>query len=289
VVVISPWASLLPRIEPAPATAKGLASPRVVTKPSFSERGAVVTGANRGIGKAIALAFLRSGWQVLAVARTDASLSTLADEAGADAKALERLACDVADVVQLQNAIARLSARRPVPAVLVNNAGVSLSAPLEKTGRAELEHLLEVNVVAPYLLAAALVPAMAEAGGGRVVNIASIAGLRGIRYTSAYCASKHALVGLTRALAVEWASRGVTVNAVCPGWTETDMLASAVRTVTEKTGRSAEQARSAILARNPLARAVTPKEVAALVLYLASAEAASLTGAALPVDGGESA
>jgi NAD(P)-dependent dehydrogenase (short-subunit alcohol dehydrogenase family) len=261
----------------------------VETRGAFPERGALITGANRGIGKATALAFLRSGWRVVALARSAASLHALAREAAPCDAALERLGCDVADGAQLQDTIARLRARALVPAVLVNNAGISLSSPLERTGRAELAQVLEVNVVAPYLLCAALVPAMAEAGGGRVVNVASIAGLRGIRYTSAYCASKHALVGLTRALAVEWASRGVTVNAVCPGWTDTDMLANAVRTVREKTGRSAEQARSAILARNPLARAVTAEEVAALVLYLASAEAASLTGAALPVDGGESA
>jgi len=256
---------------------------------SFPERGAVVTGANRGIGEAVALALLRAGWRVLAVARTLPSLEALAGRAGAQREALEGMACDLADAAAVERTCQALRERRPVPALLVNNAGVSLSAPLERTGRAELEKVLAINTVAPYALCASLVPAMAGAGGGRVVNVASIAGLRGLRYTSAYCASKHALLGMTRALAVEWADRGVTVNAVCPGWTQTDMLSAAVRTVSEKTGRSAEQARAAILANNPLRRAVTPEEVAALVLYLASPPAASLTGAALPVDGGESA
>jgi NAD(P)-dependent dehydrogenase (short-subunit alcohol dehydrogenase family) len=130
---------------------------------------------------------------------------------------------------------------------------------------------------------------MAEAGGGRVINIGSIASLKGIRYTSAYCASKHALLGLTRALAVEWGKRNVTVNAVCPGWTQTDMFTRAVESVVHKTGRSPEQAREAILASNPMGRPVRPEEVAELVLYLSSTAAAALTGAALPVDSGESA
>jgi len=256
---------------------------------SFAERGAVVTGANRGIGEAIVLALLQEGWRVLAVARTLPALETVAARAAQHRGALEGMACDLADPAALERTCRALRERRPVPALLVNNAGISLSAPLERTGRADLERVLAINTVAPYALCAALVPAMAGAGGGRVVNVASIAGLRGIRYTSAYCASKHALVGLTRALAVEWADRGVTVNVVCPGWTETDMLSTAVRTVSEKTGRSAEQARAAILAHNPLGRAVRPEEVAELVLHLASPLGAALTGAALPVDGGESA
>jgi NAD(P)-dependent dehydrogenase (short-subunit alcohol dehydrogenase family) len=256
---------------------------------SFASRGVVVTGANRGIGHAVALAFLQEGWRVVALARTLASLDGLRQLAGPRETALERLACDVADAEALERTCLLLRERLPAPAVLVNNAGISLSAPLERTRRVELEQVLAVNAVAPYMLCAALLPGMASAGGGRVVNVASIAGLRGLRYTSAYCASKHALVGLTRALAVEWADRGVTVNAICPGWTDTDMLRTAVSTVTEKTGRSKEQARAAILSKNPLGRAVSPEEVAALVLYLASPRAASLTGAALPIDGGESA
>src|SRR5262245_4063726 len=255
----------------------------------FLERGAVVTGANRGIGKAIALAFLRAGWPVVALARTAESLDALRREAGDLATRIRPMACDLSDPAQLDGAVQALADADPVPAVLVNNAGISLSAPLQRTSTEELQRLLQVNTVAPYLLCRALIPRMAEAGGGRVVNIGSIASLKGIRYTSAYCASKHALLGLTRALAVEWGKRNVTVNAVCPGWTETDMFSRAVESVAHKTGRSPEQAREAILASNPMGRPVRPEEVAELVLYLSSPAAGGLTGAALPVDSGESA
>ena len=255
----------------------------------FVQRGAVVTGANRGIGKAIALAFLRAGWPVVAVARTAESLDPLRQEAGAQASRIRPMACDLADAAQLEAAAQALAAADPVPAVLVNNAGISLSAPLQRTSTDELQRVLQVNTVAPYILCRALVPRMADAGGGRVINIGSIASLKGIRYTSAYCASKHALLGLTRALAVEWGKRNVTVNAVCPGWTDTDMLTRAIDAVVQKTGRSADQAREAVLAANPMGRPVMPEEVASLVLYLSSPAAAGLTGAALPVDCGEAA
>jgi len=255
----------------------------------FVQRGAVVTGANRGIGKAIALAFLRAGWPVVAVARTAESLESLRQEAGDLASRIRPLACDLADAAQLDGAAQALAGADPVPAVLVNNAGISLSAPLQRTTTEELHRVLQVNTVAPYVLCRALVPRMADAGGGRVINIGSIASLKGIRYTSAYWASKHALLGLTRALAVEWGKRNITVNAVCPGWTETDMFSHALEAVVQRTGRSAEQAREAVLASNPMGRPVRPEEVAALVLYLSSPEAAGLTGAALPVDCGEAA
>ena len=253
------------------------------------QRGAVVTGANRGIGKAIALAYLRAGWPVLAIARTLESLDALRKEAGDLAPRIRALACDLADAAQLDGAARALAATDPVPAVLVNNAGISLSAPLQRTSDEELQRVLQINAVAPYVLCRALVPRMADAGGGRVINIGSIASLKGIRYTSAYCASKHALLGLTRALAVEWGKRNVTVNAVCPGWTETDMLSRALDAVVQKTGRSADQAREAVLAHNPMGRSVRPEEVAGLVIYHARLEAAGLTGAALSVDCGEAA
>ena len=255
----------------------------------LQERGAVVTGANRGIGKTIALAFLRAGWPVVAVARTTQSLDALRQEAGGLSERLEAMACDLSDPAQLEGAAQALADAEPVPGVLVNNAGITVSAPLHKTSAEDLQRVLQVNTVAPYLLCRALIPRMADAGGGRVINIGSIASLKGIRYTSAYCASKHALLGMTRALAIEWGKKAVTVNAVCPGWTETDMFNRALEAVVHRTGRSPEQARDAVLASNPMGRPVQPEEVAALVLYLSSPAAAGLTGAALPVDCGEAA
>ena len=249
----------------------------------------MVTGANRGIGKAISLAFLRAGWPVVAMGRTVDSLDALRREAGELAERIRPLACDLTDAAQLEGAAQALAGADPVPAVLVNNAGITVSAPLNRTSTEDLQRVLQVNTVAPYLLCRALIPRMAEVGGGRVVNIGSIASLRGIRYTSAYCASKHALLGMTRALAIEWAKKAITVNAVCPGWTETDMFSRALEAVVHKTGRSREEAQAAVLANNPMGRAVRPEEVAELVLYLSSPAAAGLTGAALPVDCGEAA
>jgi len=248
-----------------------------------------VTGANRGIGKSIALAFLRAGWPVVALARTAESLESLRQEAGPLSDLLKAMACDLSDPAQLEGAAQALADADPVPGVLVNNAGITVSAPLHRTTPEDLRRVLQVNTVAPYLLCRALIPRMAEAGGGRVINIGSIAALRGIRYTSAYCASKHALLGMTRALAIEWGKKAVTVNAICPGWTETDMFTRALEAVVHRTGRSPEQARDAVLASNPMGRPVQPDEVAALVLYLSSPAAAGLTGAALPVDCGEAA
>ncbi len=253
----------------------------------LEQRGVVVTGANRGIGKAVALAFLRAGWPVLALARTAESLDGLRSEAGEHAGRMKTLACDLADGNQLEGAAQTVADVDPIPGVLVNNAGIALSAPLHGTSTPDLYRVLAVNTVAPFVLCRALVPRMAQAGGGRVINIASVAALRGMRYTSAYCASKHALLGMTRALALEWATKGVTVNAVCPGWAETDMLSRALDAVVEKTGRTPEEARAAVLAHNPMGRPVTAEEVASLCLYLASPGATAMTGAVLSVDGGE--
>jgi len=255
----------------------------------FQQRGAVVTGANRGIGKAIALAYLRAGWPVVALARSAASLDALRTEAGPLGGGIRTMSADLAELADVERAAQALASVDPVPAVLVNNAGISISAPLQRTSTEELLRVLQINTVAPYLLCRALIPRMAEAGGGRVVNIGSIAALKGIRYTSAYCASKHALLGLTRALAVEWGKRNVTVNCVCPGWTDTDMFHRALDAVVAKTGRTEEEAKAAVLASNPMGRPVTPEEVAQLVLHLSSPAAAGLTGAALPVDCGEAA
>jgi NAD(P)-dependent dehydrogenase (short-subunit alcohol dehydrogenase family) len=244
---------------------------------------AVVTGASRGIGRAVAQRFARNGYQVWALARTVAALEELRKEG------IRPLEVDVTDPRRLEAALGTLTHEGPAPSVLVNNAGIALSAPLAKTSLDDFERVMALNVRAAFMLCQGLMPAMAKVGDGRVINIASTAALKGFKYTSAYCASKHALLGLTRALAVEFASKGVTVNAVCPGWTDTDMLARSAEAISSATGRSKAQAVQALQDMNPMKRLTRPEEVADLCLFLASPSAATVTGAAYTMDGGESA
>ena len=253
------------------------------TMGTSDRRMAVVTGASRGIGRAIALAFAREGYEVWALARSREQLQGLQAEAGG---AVRLLAVDVASESELL-AASRTVLEAGAPAVLVNNAGIALAAPLNKTSTQDFERLMAVNVTAPFILCRELMPAMAAAGGGRVLNIASTAAVKGFRYTSAYCASKHALLGLTRALAVEYGKKNVTVNAVCPGWVETDMLSAATGNISKATGRTEEQSREALASMNAMGRIIQPEEVAALCLFLASDAAAAVTGANYAIDGGE--
>lgn len=244
---------------------------------------AVVTGASRGIGRAVALAFAREGHDVWALARSTEGLEALRKEGG---EAIRPLSVDVADEAAVL-AACRTVLASGAPRVLVNNAGIAISAPLTKTSTEDYHRVMAVNVTAPFLFCRELMPAMAAAGGGRVINMASTAAVKGMRYTSAYCASKHALLGLTRALAVEYARKGLTVNAVNPGWTETDMLTAAASAVSQGSGRSEADAKQALASMNAMGRIIQPEEVAALCLFLASDAAAGVTGAAYAMDGGE--
>ncbi len=240
-----------------------------------------VTGASRGIGKAIAQRFLAEGWRVWALARTKESVADLKGD-------VHFVPFDAANEASVLSAAKTLTTEAGHLTALVNNAGIALSAPLHKTSLEEFARIQHVNVTAPFLLIRELSGAMVKAGHGRVINIASTAGSKGFKYTAAYCASKHALLGLTRALAVELASKGVTVNAVSPGWTETDMLTNAVDKIAATTGRGAADARDTLEKMNPLHRAVKPEEVADVVFFLASsAGAAAITGANYAIDGGE--
>ncbi len=244
---------------------------------------AVVTGASRGIGRAVALGFIKEGYTVWAMARSAEALEGLRREAG---EALRPVTLDVTDEAALV-AACRTVLQAGTPRVLVNNAGISISAPLTKTRTEDMARLMAINVTAPYLFCRELIPAMATAGGGRVINIGSVASVRGVPYTSAYCASKHALLGITRSLAVEYARKGVTVNQVNPGWVDTDMLSQAVGTISKTTGRSEQQARETLAAMNATGRVIRPEEVAATCLFLASDAAEGITGAAIPLAGGD--
>ena len=240
---------------------------------------AVITGASRGIGAAIAEA-LAPDHDLLLVGRTAAALEQHA--ARLDAQVHVADLSNPADRAALCEQIAGAT-------VLVNNAGVAPSAPAHRTDDATWAQAMTINATAPFELCRAVIPGMKTAGWGRVVNIASTAALKGYKFTAAYSASKGALVSMTRAMAVELATTGITVNAICPGFTDTDIVASAVANISEKTGRSAGQARESLESFSPMQRLIAPREVATMVRYLIHDSAAAVTGAALPLDGGETA
>lgn len=241
-----------------------------------------ITGAARGIGLAIAERFLAEQWTVFCLARAEQAISTL--KAKGDARFVPFDASSIDSVTQAARTI--LSSTGTLDA-LVNNAGIALSAPLAKTSNDEFLRIQAINVTAPFVLSRELLPALIAAKG-RIVNVCSTAARKGFKYTSAYCASKHALLGLTRSLAVELASKHVTVNAVSPGWTDTDMMTATVEKIVKTTGRSSDDARATIEAMNPMGRAIKPGEVAELVHFLAaSAAAAAVTGADYAIDAGE--
>jgi len=245
---------------------------------------AVVTGAGRGIGLAIALDLSQRGYEIWAVGRAPESFSALRPALG---QARWRPFC--ADLSQREATLKLAEELRAQPvSILVNNAGVAHSAPFKRHSLQAFDEELQVNTVAPFVLSQAVLPGMMDQGFGRIINIASTAGLRGAKYTTGYCASKHAVVGFTKALALECAQTGVTVNAICPGWTDTDMVTRSAQTIAQQTGRSETHARETLAQLNPMGRLVKPEEVARLCGHLTTPEAAAITGAALTVDGGES-
>ena len=243
---------------------------------------ALVTGGGRGIGAAIAMALTRQGARVTILGRTEAVLK--AAVARGDAAAY--IVADVADASGFEKAMAGIAAAGTMD-VLVNNAGTALSAPFLKTGNADFQRMLDVHLLGPAIAARALLPGMMAQKFGRIVNIASTAALKGYPYTSAYAAAKHGLLGLTRALAMEVASTGVTVNAVCPGFTDTDMAEASIQTIVAKTGRTPEAARAELTRTNPMGRMIAPEEVADAVCFLARRESGAITGSTVTVAGGE--
>lgn len=251
-------------------------------------RHAVVTGASRGIGAAIADELARRGADVTLLGRDAGALEAHAAAiSGRHGVKTLPLQCDVADAARVESVFADAVARMGDPQILVNNAGQADAATFLDTTPQLWQRMLSVNLMGPVHCTRAVLPAMLAARRGRIVNIASMAGLTAYALTSAYTASKHALVGLTRALALEVRKHGITANAVCPGYTDTDMAALAEQNLMAALHKSAAEARAIILRRNPRGELIHPEEVARAVAWLCTDAASAINGQAIPVAGGE--
>ena len=251
---------------------------------TIATRHAVVTGAARGIGAAIARALIGAGARVTLLGRDAQRLASLAATLQGETCCV---AADVSDPAEVTRAFVEARERLGPIAILVNNAGQAETAPFGRMSLDVWHRMLAVNLTGTMLCSQAALADMVDAAYGRIVNIASTAALRGFRYGTAYAASKHGVLGLTRSLALEVADRGITVNAVCPGYVETDMMGQAIDNVMARTGRTREEARAYFASQNPQQRVVQPGEVAEAVLWLCGDGAAGVNGAAIPISGGD--
>jgi 3-hydroxybutyrate dehydrogenase len=248
---------------------------------------ALITGGGRGIGRAVAFAFAREGARVAVVARTGQEVASVAEEIRDECKVeTMHASCDVSDKESIERAFTEVERRLGSVDILVNNAGIAESAPLVKTSDELWQRHLAINLSGTFYCMRTALPQMISRGWGRIINVASIAGKTGAPYISAYAASKHGVLGLTRTVALEVATKGVTVNAICPGYVDTDMTTRAIETIEAKTGKSVSDALETIRRMSPQNRLITPEEVAAVALLLASEEGRGINGQAINVDGG---
>jgi NAD(P)-dependent dehydrogenase (short-subunit alcohol dehydrogenase family) len=261
-----------------------------MTAAASPPRHALVTGASRGIGAAIARALAGSGMHVTLLGRDRAALEAVA-RSGPAGRSQHLAVADVTDPVAMQQAVAGAVAVLGPVHILVNNAGQAHSSPIDHMPPALWQQMLQTNLSGVFHGIQAVLPSMrtcaTESDPGRIINIASTAGLQGYPQVSAYVAAKHGVIGLTRALALELAKDAITVNAICPGYTDTDLATQAVEALARNTGKSPAQARALIARRNPQQRLITPEEVAATVLWLCQPASRSVNGQALAIDGGE--
>ena len=259
----------------------------MTVRSGLSGRTAVITGGGRGVGADVARLLAADGAAVLVAARTSSEVEEVATELRRNGANAAATTCDVSDPRSVDSLAARATEAFGRVDILINNAGIATAAPLARTTLDDWNRTLAINATGAFLCMQAFVPGMLERKWGRVVNVASTLALTGYRYTSAYTASKHALLGLTRAVATEAAAHGVTVNAVCPSYLDTRMTEETLARVTAKTGRSRDEALEAIIGQNPQRRLIDPREVATAIVYLCSDAAASINGTALVIDGGE--
>jgi NAD(P)-dependent dehydrogenase (short-subunit alcohol dehydrogenase family) len=244
---------------------------------------ALITGGGTGIGAAIAARLCETGARITVVGRRPEPLQEVAD--GLDGA--QAVPFDVTDEAAVEEGLTTATERFGPVDVLINNAGAADSSPFARTTSDAWRAMLEVNLTGAFLVSRAVLPGMVERGWGRIVSIASTAGLKGYAYVAAYCAAKHGVIGMTRSLALEVAPKGVTVNAVCPGYTETELLGESVANIVDKTGASEDEARAQLLESNPQGRFVSPVEVAEAAAWLVSSNAGAITGQAIVVAGGE--
>ena len=256
----------------------------------LQQRHAVVTGASRGIGAAIARQLAQAGAQLTLIGRSREGLDNIVAELQADTR-VHIEAVDVTDNAGVQAAIQRAEQALGPIHILVNNAGQAISQTFDKTDFALWQAMIDINLTGTYICTHAALPSMLKAAAtgtpGRIIHIASTAGLQGYAYVSAYTAAKHGVIGLTKALALELARKNITVNALCPGYTETDIVQTAIGNIVAKTGKTAQQARDTLASGNPQQRLVQPEEIAQAVIWLCSPGSGAINGQAIAIDGGE--
>lgn len=244
---------------------------------------AVITGGGSGIGLAIAKAFDNRGIKTSIIGRHMERLQ----DAAATLQHATPFQLDITEPGNVMSVVALIEQQQGPIDILVNNAGAAKTAPFQKMSYENWQKMISVNLNGTFLMTQNVLMTMAQRGHGRIINIASTAGLKGYGYTSAYCAAKHGVIGLTKALALELAQTKITVNAVCPGFTDTDIVEEAITNITQKTGRSKEEALGELVKHNPQKRLIQPEEVAETVLWLCHSHSESITGQSIAVAGGE--